>query len=199
MSWMRFFCLAGITASLLVCSCRGEEPAVTDQAVSEQETSPPAAAEEVPNEAPDASTAGAAAAVQEKAVPEPKLSEALRSTLAAMPSGARSAENPFAGQVELLSKGKDEFMTLCSQCHGDEGEGDGPAAKRAGVDPTNLLVSKLTVGERFEVIKDGVTGTLMPSFGAALSSRQMWSLVSFLESLRPDPPVAKDPPPDSAQ
>lgn len=41
----------------------------------------------------------------------------------------------------LIAKGKEIYQKDCMQCHGKNGEGDGPQAKKDGLTPTNLRLA----------------------------------------------------------
>ncbi len=127
------------------------------------------------------------------------MSEALAATLATLSEEDRSLPNPLAGQAEASARGAEEFGSLCSHCHGKSGKGDGPASKALGVSPGDLSSSKLSVGERYQVMKSGVPGTAMQGFGAAMSDKQMWQLISYMETLRPAVEVADEPAVEAAE
>ena len=181
MSLTRMRLLFLFAFGLLFSSCGSEDKgdSVAD--------APPAEAIPAEQVAPaeEVTPAQALAVVEE--VAEVFISDALKSTLATIRPEERAAENPLAGQEEAVRKGGEEFMSLCAHCHGKEGKGDGPASKALGVSPGDLAVSSTTPGERFQIMKGGVTGTPMQSFGAAMSDKQIWSLIAYMESLRPAP------------
>jgi len=181
------------TAALLIAfvlsssSCNEKKPEAPVEATAAVEEAPveaTAAVEEAPVEA--------AAAVEEVVVAQ--MSDALKSTLATIRPEQRVAENPVAGQAAALSKGGEEFADLCSHCHGKDGKGEGHASKALGANSGDLTMSTTTPGERFEIIKGGVSGTPMQSFRAAMSDGQIWSLIAHMDSLRPAAEAAGEAP-----
>jgi mono/diheme cytochrome c family protein len=48
-----------------------------------------------------------------------------------------------------VSSGKDLFMRYCASCHGEKGEGDGPAAAALKKSPADLTKLSLTHGGQF--------------------------------------------------
>ncbi len=114
----------------------------------------------------------------------PSASPQLTQTVAAMTPEQRNQPNPLEADVEAADRGQRDYQTVCSSCHGPEGAGDGPAAEHIAVAPADLRSSELRAGERFVILRDGVPGTAMQSFAAAMSERQMWGLVSYMESFR---------------
>lgn len=83
----------------------------------------------------------------------------------------------------------------CAKCHGERGRGDGPSAAGQKDDwgsptwPSDLTWRPLKRGSSpdatYLTIATGLTGTPMPSYGDALSTEQIWSLVYYLDSLVP--------------
>ena len=53
----------------------------------------------------------------------------------------------------------------------------------------------MTPGEQYLVMKHGIPETAMQPFGAALSDDQIWRILAYVETLRPAPPAAEEPPP----
>ncbi|MFN2275492.1 MAG: c-type cytochrome [Anaerolineales bacterium] len=109
----------------------------------------------------------------------------------AVPEKYRDLVNPLAGDPEAIAAGSQAYASLCSQCHGSQGAGDGPAG--AGVDP---MPGDLTDSARMPTLSDGYLfwriseggsfdpfNSLMPSWGTLLSEREIWELVSYIRTL----------------
>jgi high-affinity iron transporter len=152
---------------------------------------PPEAAtpEPTPEPTPEATPAAVAAAGE--------ISPTLAAFLATVSAADKAKTNPLSGKADAIEKGKEEFMATCFPCHGATGKGDGPAAKAlAGTGPAPADLSdpamngKISDGERFAVMKQGVPGTAMQAFGAALSDEQIWRLLAYVETLRSAAPAA---------
>ena len=112
------------------------------------------------------------------------MSEPLEAALATFSDDQRAQSNPLAGQEGAAERGGQDFALLCAHCHGESGGGDGAAAQALSIAPSDLKTSQLGAGVRYQIIKDGVAGTAMQSFRAAMSSKQMWQLVAFMDTLR---------------
>ena len=74
----------------------------------------------------------------------------------------------FAGggvTPELLAKGKESFTKNCVLCHGEAGDGNGPAGAMMNPKPRNLATDKFKAGDKVEnivkTIHDGLPGTGM--------------------------------------
>jgi mono/diheme cytochrome c family protein len=97
-------------------------------------------------------------------------------------------KNPVASSPEAIAQGKKLFMIYCTPCHGSEGKGDGPVAKRAQFPPPSLPLAagRRSDGFLYGTIRNG--GAIMPSFGHAMSPDERWALVNFLRSIAQAPP-----------
>ena len=92
--------------------------------------------------------------------------------------------------------GKRLFRTLCTGCHGPDGEGDGVAAPTMFPPPRDLVAGVYkfrstasgTLPTREDLLRtltEGLPGTEMPSWGPQLKDEQLRSLVLYLERLSP--------------
>lgn len=136
-------------------------------------------------------------------------------------SGFATATPPTADQLlqvptapelgaDLAATGRRVYENFrCAQCHGPEGEGDGPAAPLltdSEGDP--FPAAQLTSGiyksggrpeDLYRVLQTGMAGTPMPSYADAIDSDdQAWALIAYVLSLAPGGqarPIAGDPGP----
>ena len=95
--------------------------------------------------------------------------------------------NPLPAQYPSLVAGGMLYKTYCVSCHGEQGNGKGPAAKGLDPEPTNFLdaqgmlpVSPLAA---FNTISIGLQGTAMTGFSQALNEKQIWDLAFYIKSL----------------
>lgn len=93
---------------------------------------------------------------------------------------------------ELLKQGKEAYSMHCARCHGDQGLGDGPDAKRVPVTPRNFTRgtykfrttasgSPPSDADLMYVIDHGLAGSGMPSF-ANLGLDVKKSLIAYVKS-----------------
>lgn len=107
----------------------------------------------------------------------------------AAPSAARSAKNPIADSPEVQREARLHFADHCATCHGNDGSGDTMIGRGLYPKPPDLRASqtqKLSDGEIFWVIENGVRLTGMPSFGGGTehgSTDDSWKLVHFIRHL----------------
>ena len=106
--------------------------------------------------------------------------------------GRSLAETPSAptrvSTPDSVAKGQAVYLQKCFFCHGEKGDGQGPAAGILNPKPRDFTREELKYGASdeaiFETIANGVPGTPMAPFGRQLSEEEIWQLVHFLKSLR---------------
>lgn len=101
--------------------------------------------------------------------------------------------NPLRKEPRNLKKGKVLYRLkakrACKFCHGMEGKGDGSMADLADKPPRNLTckeyMNKITDGEIFWVIKEGIEDAGMPSY-KHLSDKKIWQLIQYIRTFSTD-------------
>ncbi len=169
--------LISAAAALLFAGCPNEP--------SEQPTPAPEPATEAPTPEP---TPEATPEPTPEAGPSATLSKQLTDFLATVSEADAAKVNPLLKDAEAIKKGGEEYASSCKHCHGAEGRGDGPVAKRfdpPGSDLSNpARYALMTDGQRFQAMKLGVAGTSQQAFGAAMSDDQVWGILAFCASLK---------------
>lgn len=98
---------------------------------------------------------------------------------------AQAPENPIEATRESLVAGRQRYVFLCRQCHGNRGAGDGDMSHAGGI-PSDFTDDVWTYGasdgEIFTVIKEGVTAD-MQGYGNQLRDEDIWNLVNYIKSL----------------
>jgi mono/diheme cytochrome c family protein len=109
-------------------------------------------------------------------VPADKLAEA-RALTSPMP---KSPESVALGKAIYDGKG------ACFNCHGKEGDGNGPLAAQLNPSPRNFqhhgFWRHRTEGEIFWVIKNGSAGSSMVGFGGELTDGEIWALIQYIRN-----------------
>jgi mono/diheme cytochrome c family protein len=104
---------------------------------------------------------------------------------------AAKLKNPVTADETSIAAGKKLYTEHCSECHGEAGKGDGPAAEFNDPKPPDLTDADWkhgsSEGEIFTVIRDGVEDTGMKGFAKKIPERQIWDVVNYVRSLGPKP------------
>ena len=91
-------------------------------------------------------------------------------------------------------KGEAIYAKRCILCHGEEGDGQGPAAERLNPPPRDFTLGQYKIkttafdddipndADIFRMIADGMPGTAMPRWRDVLSEQDMWDLVAYLKT-----------------
>jgi mono/diheme cytochrome c family protein len=97
--------------------------------------------------------------------------------------------SPTGFAATSIVAGQALYPQHCAACHGAEGRGDGPAAKRARIPPADLTAEHLwghEDGELFWWLTDGIRSgegeRVMPGFGGVLSDEQRWALIDYVRA-----------------
>jgi mono/diheme cytochrome c family protein len=111
----------------------------------------------------------------------------------AIPSNARATRNPVPTSAESLRDARMHFADHCATCHANDGRGDTMIGQGLYPKPPDLRLAetqKLSDGELFWIIENGVRFTGMPAFGGHHGTQEdSWKLVLFIRHL---PQLAAD-------
>lgn len=99
----------------------------------------------------------------------------------------------LAAASRAADDGARVYAERCSGCHGDHGNGDGPAAAALVPKPRNFVDAAFwrdrTLDQVKTTITKGKTGTMMPGFEGVLTDAEIDSVARFVR--RFDPGSAK--------
>jgi DMSO reductase family type II enzyme heme b subunit len=102
--------------------------------------------------------------------------------------------SPAAAQQGDAEKGEAIYAKRCLQCHGDEGDGLGPAADRLNPPPRDFTLGLFKIrssafdaelpndDDLLRMIRDGMPGTAMPGWRGMLSNRDMWDVIAYIKT-----------------
>ena len=104
------------------------------------------------------------------------------------PGDARQQSNPAPNSPEVLEEARAHWADHCATCHANDGSGDTEMGKNTYPPAPDMRLpatQRLTDGELFYIIQNGVRFTAMPAWGGggehgALDS---WKLVRFIRHL----------------
>ncbi len=103
------------------------------------------------------------------------------------PIDVSGVKEPWVESEQMAKAGKQIYAQNCAMCHGAEGKGDGVAGASLNPKPRNLVEGKwLKGGDRLGlmlVLENGIPGSSMQSYKAALKVNQRWALTHFIRSI----------------
>ena len=105
--------------------------------------------------------------------------------------------SPRQATPEDLAAGKLLYEELCSQCHGESGDGQGVMADLLKPRPRDFRrgiykIRRTPQGELptdedlFRIISNGMPASSMPAWRGLVSDAQIWQLVDYIESFSED-------------
>ena len=108
-----------------------------------------------------------------------------------------TAPSPHVAAPEDIEAGKTLYQERCSQCHGDEGDGQGvmadlldprPRDFRRGIYKirTTMQGELPTDLDLFRIVSNGMPGTSMPAWRDHLNDDQIWQLVHYIKTFSID-------------
>jgi mono/diheme cytochrome c family protein len=94
---------------------------------------------------------------------------------------------------DLIAKGRDLFQANCSSCHGDNGEGNGPAAITLNPKPRNFhslagWTNGSKISQLYKTLQDGVPGSAMASF-SYMPPLDRFALIHYVRSFASGQPT----------
>ena len=106
----------------------------------------------------------------------------------ATPREARELPNPVSRTDEVLTSGREHWADHCAGCHGNDGRGDtaiGRGLYPKAPDMRAENTQKLSDGELFYIIENGIRFTGMPAWGTGdpAPTSESWHLVHFISHL----------------
>jgi mono/diheme cytochrome c family protein len=93
--------------------------------------------------------------------------------------------SPVKGDRKALARGAFVYETYCNTCHGPEGKGDGPVAKRGYPAPPSLLAPRalaLPDGQIFHIVTHGQAN--MPSYASQIERIDRWAAIEHVRKLQ---------------
>lgn len=99
------------------------------------------------------------------------------------PAKAAKQHNPLRATPASVTRGEALFQAHCAGCHGERGEGDGPAAITLNPKPSNLQAMSAEHSDGDLAWKIAHGRGAMPGWKNTLKPAQIWDLVNFIRRL----------------
>lgn len=93
-------------------------------------------------------------------------------------------ENPYLITEENIKLGKSKYLTFCSPCHGNYGDGDSRLRGQFPNPPTlhSKRAQEFKDGMIYHIIVNGQNS--MPSYASYLNNEERWAVVNFIRVLQ---------------
>ena len=104
----------------------------------------------------------------------------------AVPTRARNERNPFLPSPDVLAEARAHFADHCAICHANDGSGKTEIGQNLYPKAPDMRLprtQKLTDGELYYTIHNGIRLTGMPAWGAEEKDDDSWKLVLFIRHL----------------
>mgnify|MGYP000057758748 CR=1 FL=1 len=100
------------------------------------------------------------------------------------PEQAAQRSNPVPKDAAAIERGQKLYAQFCANCHGKNGQGDGPLAAALNPKPANLAAraGHHTDGDFAWKIANG--RGVMPAYKNQLTENQIWDLTHFIQNLK---------------
>jgi mono/diheme cytochrome c family protein len=101
--------------------------------------------------------------------------------------------SPLKDQTAAAEAGEALYTTMCTQCHGEKGKGDGKISQNGhivGIPDYSVKLVDLPDGKMYHTIKYGKG--LMGSHASQLNPRQRWEIIAYINVLQGGDDVAED-------
>jgi cytochrome c oxidase cbb3-type subunit 2/cytochrome c oxidase cbb3-type subunit I/II len=91
--------------------------------------------------------------------------------------------NEPPASTEGLALGQRVFAANCTQCHGDDGGGNGSAAGELAVAPADLRAQRASLEVTARVVRTGIPGTKMAPWTGRLRDEEITAVAQFVRGL----------------
>jgi mono/diheme cytochrome c family protein len=83
----------------------------------------------------------------------------------------------------LLERGRQAYQQHCVQCHGERGDGAGPAAAELTIAPADLTSGRSTLARTVATLRSGIPGTPMAPWTSRLANADLLAVAHYVRAL----------------
>ena len=102
--------------------------------------------------------------------------------LAAIVQGFEPTDDDAAPSTSVLAAGGAVYAEHCAECHGDNGDGDGFAARELPIMPGDFTGEQPTIDESVRVLREGIKGTSMAPWTDRLSDDEIVAVSHYVRA-----------------
>lgn len=109
--------------------------------------------------------------------------------------GNRGIKSPIVMDDLNYTEGMKLFNLYCTQCHGIDGQGDGPASVYINPVPANFTETNndfTMQGQWFWKVGEGVETTNMPPWKYVLTEEDRWKTIYYIQKNFSEPGIFED-------
>lgn len=103
--------------------------------------------------------------------------------------GGKKERNPFPATPQNIARGRKQFQTYCTSCHGQTGRNEDVVFAGRVSPPIPRLdsaqVQRYSDGQLKWVLANGLSPSGMPAWNGVLDEAEMWKIVLYIRSLPP--------------
>ena len=120
---------------------------------------------------------------------QPPTTSVANPDLPSIPSEYAGKKNPLAGDAAAIEVGQETYNVYCSSCHGETGQGDGPAAASLDPKPKPLAITEAGLGDDYlywRIAEGGLTApfnSAMPAWKNLFNEEKIWQVIAYLRAL----------------
>lgn len=92
-------------------------------------------------------------------------------------------QNDPPAAPDTLSLGGRVYAANCAQCHGDDGDGRGTAARELRIAPTDFHAQRASLAAAVRALRTGVAGTQMAPWTGRLNDAELVAAAQYVRSL----------------
>jgi cbb3-type cytochrome oxidase cytochrome c subunit len=111
---------------------------------------------------------------------------ALVAAVRRLSTGQVSGTEPALPET-LMELGRRAYRDNCVQCHGERGDGNGPAAASLAIAPTDLTRQRPTQARTLETLRGGIPGTPMAPWTSRLTDAELIAVGQYVRTLYTGP------------
>lgn len=105
------------------------------------------------------------------------------------PAEYQDLQNPVDGNSEAQANGEEIYRIHCLMCHGETGEGNGPAAMSLRPAPGDLAANHTDLSDAYlfwRISKGGAMepfSSAMPAWESILNTEEIWQVIAYIRTL----------------